>query len=258
MSQSEALNVEDVHYAYGKNQALKGVTFALKPGRFTALLGPNGAGKTTLFGLLTRLLALQKGRITIGGMSVSDGAKALQPLGLVFQLPTLDLDLTVRENLGYFAALRGMSKRLARERIDGELERLEMVERAGEKVRALNGGHRRRVELARALLHEPEVLLVDEPTVGLDVESRTKICTHVHQLACERGLAVLWATHLIDEVWQGDDLIVLGDGHILDQGSREEVIARANATDLAEAFAVLTGVGKGLGANGVPTGVKVS
>ncbi len=237
-----ALEVDDVHHAYGRKTALKGVSFAIEPGRFTALLGPNGAGKTTLFGLLTRLLALQSGAIRIEGTDIRAGAAALAPLGLVFQQPTLDLDLSVRQNLTYFAALRGIGRRDAKERIVQELTRLDMAERARESVRALNGGHRRRVELARALLHGPSVLLLDEPTVGLDVNSRSRICRHVHALARERGLAVLWSTHLIDEVWPDDDLIVLGGGEVLAKGVSRDIVASTGAGDLAEAFTRLTGV----------------
>lgn len=240
-----AVAVESVSHAYGKKAALNDVSFTVERGRFTALLGPNGAGKTTLFGLLTRLLALQSGAIRIMGVSVKEGANALAPLGLVFQQPTLDLDLSVRENLRYFAALRGLSPRTARERIDTELERLEMAERAKETVRALNGGHRRRVELARALLHEPDVLFLDEPTVGLDIEARARICQHVHALASDRGIAVLWATHLIDEVWPDDDLIVLGRGAVLASGRSAAVVEAAGADDLGDAFSRLTGVAGG-------------
>lgn len=241
-SATAALTVEGVSHAYGRQAALKDVSFAIEPGRFTALLGPNGAGKTTLFGLLTRLLALQRGTIQIAGIDIRAGAAALEPLGLVFQQPTLDLDLTVQQNLGYFAALRGLSRREARRRIEAALTRLDMAERARESVRRLNGGHRRRVELARALLHHPRVLLLDEPTVGLDIEARARICRHVHALAADDGLAVLWATHLIDEIAEDDDLVVLGKGEVLAKGRAADVVHQTGAADLAGAFSRLTGV----------------
>ena len=240
-AQALALDVADVAHAYGKKRALDGVSFSVEQGRFTALLGPNGAGKTTLFGLITRLLALRKGRISICGVDLSQGARSLAPLGLVFQQPTLDLDLTVHENLSYFGSLRGMSRRERNARIEDELTRLDMAERARERVRDLNGGHRRRVELARALLHEPQLLLLDEPSVGLDIESRGRIVEHVHTLASERGLGVLWATHLIDEIWQGDDLVVLAGGRVAARGRMEDVVRETGADDLGGAFAALTG-----------------
>ena len=115
-----------------------------------------------------------------------------------------------------------------------------MAERAGEKVRALNGGHRRRVEIARALLHDPELLLLDEPTVGLDFPSRKAIVEHVHDLAGSRGIGILWATHLIDEIRSSDDLVLLHQGRVVAAGTTGEVVARAGAPSLDAAFTMLT------------------
>ncbi|MBH0238287.1 ABC transporter ATP-binding protein [Methylobrevis albus] len=236
-----ALAVAGLSHAYGERRALDDVSFEMRAGRFTALLGPNGAGKSTLFALITRLFDTRAGAITIAGRDLSStGAAALAPLGVVFQQTTLDLDLTVRQNLRYFARLRGMSIRDADKRIDEELDRLEMRERLKEKVRNLNGGHRRRVEIARALLHDPRVVLLDEATVGLDVPSRKSIVAHVHELARDRGIAILWATHLIDEILPGDDLIVLHKGRIIESGGVSDVVARSGAADLDAAFAQLT------------------
>ena len=148
--------------------------------------------------------------------------RALADLGVVFQQSTLDLSLTVRQNLAYFAALHGLPRVDMPKRIDAALDRLGMLERADEKARALNGGHRRRTELARSLLHEPRVLLLDEPTVGLDAAARQGITDHVHDLA-EQGLCVLWTTHLTDEVRDTDDLLVLHKGQIRARGITGEV-----------------------------------
>jgi ABC-2 type transport system ATP-binding protein len=158
----------------------------------------------------------------------------------VFQQPTLDLDLTVRQNLHYFARLRGLSRAEATYRIERELTRLKMAERARETVRALNGGHRRRVEIARALLHDPQLLLLDEPTVGLDFPSRTSIVEHVHDLAAERGIGILWATHLIDEIRTTDDLVLLHNGRVVESGGAQAVVARSGVSSLDAAFTHLT------------------
>jgi len=236
-----ALAVTNVSFSYRAAPVLQDISFSVGGGRFTALLGPNGAGKTTLFSLITGLLALRQGTIAVCGAEVQRaGTRALAPLGIVFQQPTLDLDLTVTQNLRYFARLRGLSRREADIRIGRELERLGMAERAHETVRRLNGGHRRRVEIARALLHDPALLLLDEPTVGLDVPARKAIVEHVHGLAEERGLGILWATHLIDEVRPSDDLVLLARGRVVAAGEAAAVVARTGAPSLEAAFAALT------------------
>lgn len=242
-----ALNVESVSYYYGAKKALDNVSFIVRPGRFTALLGPNGAGKSTLFSLITRLFDTRIGTIEIAGRSIARyGSKALAPLGVVFQAPTLDLDLSVKQNLRYFASLRGLSRREADRRMMEALNALDMAERAGEKVRLLNGGHRRRVEIARSILHEPTLLLLDEPTVGLDSRTRRTIVQHIHELAQKQGIAVLWATHLFDEIDPSDDLLVLHQGRIIERGNAGEVAQRDGDGDLGRAFENLTGTRAGL------------
>ncbi len=236
------LEVEDLTFSFGARPVLQDVRFGLDAGVFTVLLGPNGAGKTTLFSLITRLLDGAEGRIRVGGRSLHDDpAAALRRMGVVFQQPTLDLDLTVRQNLDYHGALHGLSKREARARAEIELGRLGLVDRVNERVRHLNGGHRRRVEIARALLHQPSLLLLDEPTVGLDVPSRKAIVEHVHRLARDERTAVLWATHLIDEVADEDRVLILHRGRLRADGGVADVIERAGARTLAESFDALTG-----------------
>ena len=236
------LSVYHVSYWYGSKQALDDVSFEVFPGRVTALLGPNGAGKTTLFSLITRLFDAPTGRIEICGRSASEwGARALGPLGVVFQQPTLDLDLTVKQNLRYFAALRGIKRKEADERMLRALKALDTEERIGERVRSLNGGHRRRVEIARALLHSPQLLLLDEPTIGLDDPTRRAIVRHVHELARADNIGVLWATHLFDEVEPNDDLLVINRGKIVARGKAKDVVAETGAKDLGGAFRLLIG-----------------
>lgn len=235
------IEIEDLHFAYGSKKALDGVSLKIGRGRFTAVLGPNGAGKSTLFSLLCGLIAGRDGRIRILGIDLSKAPRAaLLQMGIVFQQPTLDLDLTVAQNMSYFGALRGLAGKACRRRSMECLQRMGLNGREQEKARDLNGGHRRRLEIARAMLCEPRLLLLDEPTVGLDVPSRAALVKHVHELCEETDLTVLWATHLVDEVWPNDDLVVLHQGRVRAAGAVRDVIADTGSADVNTAFAALT------------------
>ena len=235
-----ALDARAISFAYGARQALRDVSFSLAPGRFAALLGPNGAGKSTLIALLTRLYDLQGGDIQVGGHSLREAPRAaLRQLGVVFQQSTLDLDLSVEQNLRYHAALHGLSRRQTGLRVEAELERQTLGERRREKVRELNGGHRRRVEIARALLHEPRLLLLDEASVGLDPASRLALNQHLRTLSREQGLSVLWTTHLLDEVQADDALMILHQGRLVASGQLDTLL-HEQGDDLGGLFARLT------------------
>ncbi len=226
------LGVHDVSFRYGEKLALDHVSFEIEPGRFCALLGPNGAGKSTLFSLMTRLLVAREGTVSVAGHDLArEPRAALAKIGVVFQQQTIDLDMTVHQNLRYFAALQGLSGSKAQHNIDAALERLAMRERAHEKARALNGGHRRRMEIARALIHEPTVLLLDEPTVGLDTTSRQAITAYAHDLA-DSGLLVFWATHLVDEIRDTDDVVVLHRGKVLTHDRAASIAGERPLTDV--------------------------
>lgn len=236
-NQHPAISIDAVSYNFGKRKALDNVSFKVMPGQFTALLGANGAGKSTLLSLITRLFDTPSGTIYIDGKSFKKhGSKALSPLGVVFQQTTLDLDLSVRQNLKYFAQLRGLTSAFAKKRIEETLTSLEMFERVDERVRDLNGGHRRRVEIARAMLHQPKLLLLDEPTVGLDIHTRRVIVDHIHGLATQDNVAVLWTTHLMDEIWEGDHLIVLDKGKIIEDGPVKDILAKSGSASVSDAF----------------------
>jgi ABC-2 type transport system ATP-binding protein len=236
-----ALTVQNLTFSYGQKKALDNVNFQINSGECTILLGANGAGKSTLFSLITHLYDTHEGQIKLCGFDIqSQSRQALARLGVVFQQTTLDMDLTVLQNLRYHTALHGMSGKLANKRIQEELERLQMYERRGEKVRQLNGGHKRRVEIARALLHNPAILLLDEPTVGLDIPSRQGIVEYVHQLVTDEKIAVLWASHLMDEVYPSDHLIVLHQGQIKATGSVNDVLEFTQTENLSAAFSTLT------------------
>ena len=236
-----ALSVQGVSHAFGERQVLQDVSFTVSAGDFSVLLGLNGAGKTTLFALITRLYHSRRGRIAVYGHDVErEPLPALARLGVVFQQNTVDLDLTVAENMAYHAALHGMSRQASRPRIEEELARIGLADRMNERVRALSGGQRRRVELARALVHAPALLLLDEPTVGLDIESRRFLLDHVHALCRSQKIGVLWATHLIDEAEGDARIIVLHAGKILADGGRDDVVQHAGTPDLKSAFDLLT------------------
>jgi ABC-2 type transport system ATP-binding protein len=237
-----AIAVHHVSHAYGTRNALQDVSLIVPASCFTALLGLNGAGKTTLFSLITRLYDTQQGSIDVLGHRVSrDPGEALRRLGVVFQARTLDLDISVMDNLLYHAALHGIGRREARQLAHLALQEIDLADRARDEVRKLSGGQMRRVEIARALLHGPRVLVLDEPTVGLDVASKSAILRQVRALVRDRGVAVLWATHLLDEVMPGDAVVVLHRGQVLASGDVADVVTSAGAADMRSAFIALTG-----------------
>jgi ABC-2 type transport system ATP-binding protein len=237
-----ALLLDHVVKTYGAIRAVDGVTLQAAAGEFIALLGPNGAGKSTLFQLLSGLFVPDSGHISIMGHDMlRDPVPALGKLGIVFQQPTLDLELTVTGNLLFHAGLHGIPRAVAKARIEQELARLGLAERAHDKAAQLSGGNRRRVELARALLHEPRVLLMDEPTVGLDPASRGDLLKLMLSLRTERSVAVLWATHLCDEVPTADRVIVLHHGKVLADTTPGGLVANAGKATIEQAFLAMTG-----------------
>src|SRR3979411_2347576 len=230
-----ALAIDGVSHSYGARQALAGVNLPIPPATFVVLLGLNGAGKSTLFSLITRLFATQHGQIRVFGHDIARApGAALRRLGVAFQLRTLDLDLSVMQNLTYHAALHGIGRPSALQRAKDMLARVELSDRAADKVRKLSGGQMRRVEIARALLHRPRLLLLDEPTVGLDIRARADILDHVRRLSAVEGIGVLWATHLIDEAGTGDDVVVLHKGKVLAHGAIGDVVGSSGGADLRD------------------------
>jgi ABC-2 type transport system ATP-binding protein len=237
-----SIAVHGITHAYGARVALQDVSLTVPASRFTALLGLNGAGKTTLFSLITRLYDTRQGSIDVFGHPVSrEPGEALRLLGVVFQARTLDLDISVMDNLLYHAALHGIGRRAARQRANTVLQEIDLADRARDQVRKLSGGQMRRIEIARALLHEPRVLVLDEPTVGLDVASKSAIVRQVRALVRERGVSVLWATHLLDEVAPDDAVVVLHRGRVLASGDVADVVASSGGTDMRSAFIAMTG-----------------
>ena len=237
--EAPALRIVGVSHRFGAAAALRDVSLTVPRGAFTALLGVNGAGKTTLFSLVTRLYDSTSGRIEVAGFDARrQPGEALARLGVVFQSRALDGDLTLRQNLAYHAALHGIGGTAARERAAECLAHVGLEDRAGVKVNALSGGQQRRAEIARALLHRPELLLLDEATAGLDLRARAEVEALVRRLIAEEGVSTLWATHVFEEVRPGDRVVVLHKGAVLAEGSAEAV---AGGGPLAERFLAMTG-----------------
>ena len=238
-----ALVVNNVSHRFGETLALNDVSLNVPRGTFVVLLGLNGAGKSTLFALITRLYDNVTGEILILGHDVRRRASAaLQRLGVVFQGRTLDSDLSLKQNLLYHCALHGIRGREARTRVRSALEFVGLADRANEKVRNLSGGQARRVEIARSLLHRPALLLLDEPTVGLDIDSRESVLKIVRSLVATGGLGVLWATHLFDEVEPTDLVVILHKGRVLFTGTVPEFLEKSGTKTVSDAFRSITGI----------------
>jgi ABC-2 type transport system ATP-binding protein len=239
-----ALSVENVSHAYGARIALDKVSFDVAPASFTVLLGLNGAGKSTLFSVITHLYVSRSGVVRIFGRDVAgNSGAALALLGVVFQQRTLDPDLSVGQNLAYHGALHGIGARETRERASIQLGRVGLADRMGDKARFLSGGQMRRVEIARALLHRPRMLLLDEPTAGLDIKARAEILEVVRGLVADEGIGVLWSTHLVDEIHDDDHVVVLHKGRVLADGPSRSIVSANGARSIGAAFTSLTGGG---------------
>ncbi len=236
------LEVAGLVKRYGDKTALDGIDLEIRSGEMVALLGPNGAGKSTLMQLLTGLFVADQGSIRVLGHDMrTEATRALASLGVVFQQFALDLDLSVRANLLFHTDLHGLPRRLALGRIAEALEAVGLAGDAARPVRALSGGNRRKVELARAMLHRPRLLLMDEATVGLDPVSRRQLTQAVVDLCRQHEVAALWTTHLVDEVAQADRVLVLHRGRVRFDGDIPACLALTGAADLEAAFLQLTG-----------------
>jgi ABC-2 type transport system ATP-binding protein len=236
-----ALSIQDVQKSFGSTHALAGVSLHVKTGEIVALLGPNGAGKSTLFQILTGLFVADSGSVEVLGVNMrTSPVPALARLGVVFQQPALDLNLSVTANLRFHADLHGIPRKVSTARIAELLAHFDLTAIAAKPARSLSGGNRRKIELLRALVHEPALLLMDEATVGLDPASRTQLLDEVLVRAASQGLGVLWATHLVSEAERAHRIVVLHKGQVLFDGAAKALCAQQGQLSLEAAFLQLT------------------
>lgn len=216
MPSPAAIRVENVNHRYGDRQALDGVSFEVATGEAFIFLGPNGGGKSTLFRLLSTLLPLQDGQASVLEFDLRRNITAIRErIGIVFQSPSVDRKLTVAENLmhqGHLYGIRGSELKL---RIGSLLERFRLTDRRHDFVETLSGGLRRRVELAKGLLHRPRLLLLDEPSTGLDPAARTDMWDYLRQLRDEDGVTIALTTHLLEEADKADRIAILDRGKLV-------------------------------------------
>jgi ABC-2 type transport system ATP-binding protein len=221
------IEVQNLTHRYGDRVALKGVNFQVAKGEIFGLLGPNGGGKSTLFRILSTMMSPSDGSAVVAGHDVArDPAAVRRKVGVVFQTQSLDKALTVEENLRAQGHLHGLSGAKLRDRMIFALEKLGIADRRGELVDKLSGGLKRRVEIAKALLHRPQVLLMDEASTGLDPAARREVSRHVDELRRHEGVTVLLTTHILPEAALCDRLVLLHQGAIVAQGSPAELCSR--------------------------------
>lgn len=224
MASGIAVGVSGLRHRYGEREALCGIDFAVDRGEIFGLLGPNGGGKSTLFRLLATLLPVQSGAVQIMGLDVATQQRSVRQLiGVTFQSPSVDGKLSVGENLGHQANLYGLSGQKAAERIDAMLDRLGLSDRRNDRVDSLSGGLKRRVEVAKSLLHQPRVLLLDEPSTGLDPGARHDLWQYLTGLRHDEGTTILVTTHLMEEAERCDRLGILDRGRIVALGTPDEL-----------------------------------
>jgi ABC-2 type transport system ATP-binding protein len=221
------IQVENLTHRYGERTALSNVTFEVAQGEIFGLLGPNGGGKSTLFRILSTMMAPSEGRAVIGGCDVvRDRAAVRRQVGVVFQTQSLDKALTVEENLRAQGHLHGLSGALLRERMKHAMTQLGLEDRRKDVVEKLSGGLRRRVEIAKALLHRPPVLLMDEASTGLDPAARRDLTRHIERLRDQEGVTILLTTHVLEEADRCNRLALLHQGQIVTEGSPQALCAR--------------------------------
>jgi ABC-2 type transport system ATP-binding protein len=215
MPSQSAINIEHLAHRYGEHVAIHDLSFTVSAGEIFVLLGPNGSGKTTLFRVLSTLIPLQQGEVQILGSDLRRQADAIRAeLGVVFQAPSVDKKLTVAENITHYGRLYGLGGSALKTRTAEMLGRLRLADRRNDKVETLSGGLRRRVELAQSMLHRPKLLLLDEPSTGLDPGARSDVWQYLEQVRREEGVTVVLTTHLLEEAARADRIAIMHQGEL--------------------------------------------
>lgn len=215
MNADSAIDISQLTYRYRSRVAVDQLSLEVQTGEIFVFLGPNGSGKTTLFRVLSTLIPLQEGRVTILGRDLASDADAVRSqIGVVFQAPSLDKKLTVAENLHHQGRLYGLTSAQIKDRSVAMLEALGLAERAGDLTEKLSGGMRRRVELAKGMLHHPKLLLLDEPSTGLDPGARADLWHYLHKVRDEQGVTVVLTTHLLEEAERADRIAIMDQGKL--------------------------------------------
>lgn len=241
MTGAPVLSLRGVVKRYGDVTALDGVDFDIAAGHFVGLLGPNGAGKSTLFQLVAGLFAPDAGNVQVFGATHAESSSAiLRRLGVVFQERSVDLDMSIRANLRFHGRLFGLGGAALAERIEALAVQFDFADLLARPVRNLSGGQQRKVEIARALINQPDLVIMDEPSAGLDTPSRRDLVAAMRAQVRDQNRAVLWATHLVDEAELADEVIMLRRGKIVATGTPADLIRRAGAADLTDAYTRLT------------------
>ncbi|MFA6094396.1 MAG: ATP-binding cassette domain-containing protein [Candidatus Paceibacterota bacterium] len=237
------IEIKNVTKKFGNFTAVDNISLRVKQGEIFAFLGPNGAGKTTTIKMLTTLSHPTSGEICLDGHNVTeDPHKTRKSFGIVFQDPSLDNELTAFENMQLHAILYGLPKGSYKERINTLLALVELTDRKDAFVKNFSGGMKRRLEIARGLLHLPKVLFLDEPTIGLDPQTRNHIWNYIRDLNKKEKVTVFFTTHHMEEVERyADRIAIIDHGKIIEQGTPEEIRAKAGAKNLEDAFISLTG-----------------
>jgi len=240
---NKIIDVKDLTKKFNGILAIDHISFFVRPAQILAFLGPNGAGKTTTIKILTTLLSPTSGQIKINGYDPSQNQNEVRKsFGIVFQDPSLDDELTAYENMEFHGVLYKIPKELRRKRIEELLRFVELWERKDNLVKTFSGGMKRRLEIARGLLHHPKILFLDEPTLGLDPQTRNHIWSYVKKLNQEEKITVFFTTHYMEEAEKVSDRIVVIDrGKIVAQGSSKQLKLRTKTDSLEEAFLALTG-----------------